>query len=66
MYNTPLRGVGRSLSTFDNLYISPSEKVKTNGRLLDEFDIFVWQGKCQIWIIGDFYFDKKVVVTDSV
>ena len=28
MYNTPLRGVGRSLSTFDNLYISPSEILK--------------------------------------
>ena len=66
MYNTPLRGWGRSLSRLGHLYISPIKKVKSNGRLLDEFDIFVWQGKCQIWIIGEFYFEKKVVVTESV
>ena len=46
--------------------VVPSKKVESNGRLLGEFDIFIWQGKCQIWIIGDFYFEKKVVVTESV
>jgi hypothetical protein len=66
MYNTPPPGWGAALSRLGHLYISPSEKGKSNGRLLDEFDIFVWQGKCQIWNIGDFYFEKKVVVTDSV
>jgi len=37
----------------------PSKKLKTNGRLLAEFDIFVWQGKCQIWNIQTFFLAKK-------
>ena len=45
---------------------TPSKKLESNGRLLDEFDIFIWQGKCQNWIIRSFYFEKKVVVTESV
>jgi hypothetical protein len=44
----------------------PFQKLESNGRLLGEFDIFIWQGKCQIWIIQSFLFEKKVVVTESV
>ena len=42
------------------------KKLESNGRLLWEFDIFWILEKCQIWNIGDFYFEKKVVVTESV
>ena len=44
---------GFTIERFKNIwckmgFLSFFKKGKSNGRLLDEFDIFFWQGKCQI------------------